>query len=380
MRCLARYPRSLALLGLAILLLACARAPAAPASAPVPTAAPAASAGGAPAGGAPVASAPTAAPAAAPAAPTTVKVGVIGSPSDAGLYVALERGYFTQQGIEAEFTYFDSGARIPPAIGVEQLQVGAGAPSAAFFNLVAQEVPLKLVADKGVIAENYGFEGLMVRKDLLDSGQVRTVADLRGRTVAYVTEANSTHFLLDLTMRLGGLSDRDVNTVAMPFPDMVPALANRNIEAAMYLEPNGARAEDLGVGVRWITGHQAFPNFQLGYLFYSAGFTKQEALARRFLLAYIQGVREYNNAFERSQNKDSVIAAVAKHATVKDPAVYQRMWPAKLHPDGELNLESYREEYAWYLDRGYIKNRIDPMSIVDDSFRQWAVAQLGPYR
>ncbi|HWP28637.1 MAG TPA: ABC transporter substrate-binding protein [Chloroflexota bacterium] len=332
----------------------------------------------APAPPGPAANAPL--PTAAPSPPAKVQVGVIGSPSDAGLYIAMERGYFAAQGIDAELVYFDSGARMPPAIGTEQIQVGGGVLSAGFYNLVAQEVPLKIVADKGSFSAGFGFEGLMVRKDLLDSGQVRSVADLRGRTIAHSAEANGTHFLLEVALRSGGLSDRDVNLVTMPFPDMVPALANRSIDAGMFLEPNGVRAEEQGVGVRWLYGDQIYPNYQLAVLFYSAGFVRQEDLARRFMVAYLQGVRDYNDAFVRQRNTDEVIAILAKHGTVKDPTMYRRMVAPSLHPDGLLNLDSLRQEYDWYLERGYIKNRLDLLSIIDDRFRQAAVAQLGPYR
>ncbi|MBX5490552.1 MAG: ABC transporter substrate-binding protein [Chloroflexi bacterium] len=340
----------------------------------------------APATPAPSATSPPVAATAQPAAPTvaptplprvSLKTAVIGSPSDAGLYIAEERGYFREQGIDNEFVFFDTGARIPPALGTEQVQVGGGALSAGFFNAVGQNIRLKVVADKGLVANGWGFEGLMVRKDLLDSGQVRTVADLRGRKVAHAAEANGTHWMLDLIMRSGGLSDRDLDLVTMPFPDMVSALGNRSIEAAMYLEPNGVRAEDLGVGVRWISGDQVYPNFQLATLWYSESFAQQPDLGRRFMVAYLRGIRDYNDAFVRNRNRDEVVAMIAKHATVKDPELYTRMRAPKLHPDGLFNLDSYRDEYQWYLDRGYIRNPLDPMSIVDDSFRQAAVAELG---
>lgn len=319
-----------------------------------------------------------AAPTVGPPPRVSLKTAVIGSPSDAGLYIAEERGYFREQGIENEFVFFDTGARIPPALGTEQVQVGGGALSAGFFNAVGQNIRLKIVADKGLVANGWGFEGLMVRKDLLDSGQVRTVADLRGRKVAHAAEANGTHWMLDLIMRSGGLSDRDLDLVTMPFPDMVAALGNRSIEAAMYLEPNGVRAEELGVGVRWVSGDQVYPNFQLATLWYSESFAQQPDLGRRFLVAYLRGVRDYNDAFLRNRQRDEIVALIARHATVKDPELYKRMWPPKLHPDGLINLDSLRDEYQWYADRGYIRNPLDPLSIVDDSFRQAAVAELGP--
>jgi hypothetical protein len=88
--------RTVALLaGWALLSAACAPAaapPAAPASAPKPAVTTA------PATAPPPAAA--ASPAAKPAAPTTVQMATLRAASDAGLFIALERGYFTEQGID----------------------------------------------------------------------------------------------------------------------------------------------------------------------------------------------------------------------------------------------------------------------------------------
>src|SRR5947207_579250 len=84
------------LLGLALALTAACAPAAPPASSPPPaaTAAPVATAAGAPAASAP----------AAPPPLESLRLGIVGSATDAGFFIGLERGYFRDQGLELETT------------------------------------------------------------------------------------------------------------------------------------------------------------------------------------------------------------------------------------------------------------------------------------
>src|SRR5437879_3189994 len=127
------YPRRAALIALAFALLllgaACAPAPAAaPAKA---TAAPAASGATGGASAAPAASPPTApeaggATTAAAPAPATVKVGVVRTLTEAGIYIAMERGYFAEQGITLDLENFDTAAKAVPAVSTNQVDISSG--------------------------------------------------------------------------------------------------------------------------------------------------------------------------------------------------------------------------------------------------------------
>src|SRR5947209_4874210 len=119
-------PRSLFGLSCALLLLAACAVPAAPA----PTATPA----------------PTAAPA---AQLTQLSVGLTGNTADAPMFIAQEKGYFREQGLDLNFKIFQSANDAVAPLGAGQLDIGAGAISAGFFNAVARGVDIKLVADKG---------------------------------------------------------------------------------------------------------------------------------------------------------------------------------------------------------------------------------------
>src|SRR6266542_5633607 len=107
-----------------------------------------------------------------------VRVGIVNSSSDAGFLVAEKKGYFKQEGLEAEFTPFDSAARMVAPLGAGQLDVGGGSASAGLYNAVARGINVKVVADKGSTPRSYDYMPLLVRKELVDTGKVKSVADL----------------------------------------------------------------------------------------------------------------------------------------------------------------------------------------------------------
>src|SRR3954462_9209654 len=121
------------------LAVACASPAAAPAAKP---AAPAASGGAAPAaapptaaagGGAARAAAPPTAPSGAPPAVAppprqAMKYGYVPILAGSAMFIAQDRGYFAEQGIDLEVVAFDSGALLTPAVAAGQLEAGHGTP------------------------------------------------------------------------------------------------------------------------------------------------------------------------------------------------------------------------------------------------------------
>ncbi len=182
-----------------------------------------------PATPAPAASAPAGAPgpAAAPAAssgPVTLKAGLIGGTSDAGIYIAIEKGYFAQEGIEVVPEIVPSTTVMVGALGAGQLDLLGPAIAASLFNAGARQVALRLVADKGSTPDpEWDFATLMVRRDLIDGGQVRDYADLRGLTIALAGQANAPEIELAKALEKGGLALGDVHLTIISFPDMITA-------------------------------------------------------------------------------------------------------------------------------------------------------------
>src|SRR5689334_5315931 len=169
------------IVGLVVLLAGCGPAAGGPAPGAKPQAAGAGSTAGAAAGG-PTAGASAggaatgAAPAAAPSGPlnppAAVKFADLPATSNAGVYIALDRGYFREEGLDVTLENFSSCEAAIPPLATNQLDVAGCGVNAGMFSAIGRGLPLKFVS--GVSRNgDYSSSALVVRKELIDSGRVK---------------------------------------------------------------------------------------------------------------------------------------------------------------------------------------------------------------
>src|SRR3954470_19926852 len=197
---------------ISLLLVAFLAACASGSSAPSPAAGKPSASGAAPAVTAAAAS-PAAAPAvpAAPAAPltppVTVRFGDLPATSNAAFYVAVDRGYFREEGLDVVFETFDSFERSIPALATNQLDAAGGGINAGVFSAIGRGLPLKIVAGISRNIPGYSSSALVVRKDLIDAGRVRDWADLRGMRISLVSATSGLGAEFYRVLDLGGLTE-----------------------------------------------------------------------------------------------------------------------------------------------------------------------------
>ena len=355
----------------------------APASSPAaPTAKPAA----------PQALQPTAAPAAQPTTATgqrptalqKVRYGDLNLFSDAGVYIGMDEGFFAQQGIEVELTSFDSAANMVAPLATNQLEAGGGAPSAGLYNALRSGVNVRIVADKGhsdPTPPGFPVSIYLVRKALVDRGQVKGIADLKGLRFAQPALGISPELDLVAFLKEGGLTPKDLETTVMSFPDMVAAFANDNLDFSFSVEPFATIALNQGTVVLMKYDYEVNPYHQVAVLLYSPEFSKSD-LAVKFMVAYLQGVRLYNDAFLKKEPaaRDKAINAFMRHTPVKNRTLYDQMTLSALDPDGKMNLQSFDQQQDYFLSAGTQQGRVDIQSFIDLQHIEAAARQLGPYR
>lgn len=322
-----------------------------------------------------------AASAAASAAPTpvTLKIGQVGGLSDAAIYLANARGFFKEQGITLDATSFASAAQMVAPLGTGELQVGGGAVSAGLFNAIDRGVGILITADKGNLDPGFGYEAIVVRSEL--AGTITGPKDLRGRTVAISALDITPEVTLDTYLRQGGLTVKDVNLIALPHADMFQALKNGSIDAGLPIEPHLSRIVASGAGKVLVRGDSVIPGEQIAVILFSEKFAKDRDAAVRFMKAYLQGARFYNDAFVKKDAARRAEAIDILAASTKlDKALFEQMAVPGIHPSGNVNLDSLRTTQNWFVAKGSQKRAIDLSKAVDLSFVDEAVRQLGPYR
>ena len=115
---------------------------------------------------------------------TKLTIAHVNAATDAPFWIAHKKGFYRDAGLDVEFMIFPSAARMIAALASGELDVGNGAPSAALYNAVGRGIGIKMVADKTKTLTGRGTQKLIVRRDLIDTGRYKTLADLKGSRLA----------------------------------------------------------------------------------------------------------------------------------------------------------------------------------------------------
>ncbi|MCF6255124.1 MAG: ABC transporter substrate-binding protein [Gammaproteobacteria bacterium] len=310
-----------------------------------------------------------------------VPVGISPVMSSAAMFIAKERGYFREEGIDVVINPFKaSGAKMVPFLATGQLFVAGGNVNAGMYNAIAQDIPIKIVADKGTVSPGHGYLALIVRKDHLDSGRYRDLKDLKGMTLAVTAKGVSQQIVIEKYLRKAGLILKDIKLVTLAYADMNIALANKSIDATVQIEPFVAVAIKHDFAVRVAGNDEIYPDQQSAVIYYSPIFMQQHPKqAQGFMNAYVRGLRDYNDAFEKGEGKQDIIRILTQSTRIKDASIYQAVVPVGLSPDGLVNIQSLKADAQWYYQQGYLKAMPDVDTIVDLSYARMAVKKLGDY-
>ncbi len=311
-----------------------------------------------------------------------VTIGITPAMSTAGLFIAYEKGYFKEQGINLQMKHIPrAGAQMIPFLATGQLLVGCGNLNAGLYSAVANDIPLKVVADKGTVMPDHGYLALIVRKAHIDSGRYKDLKDLKGMTIGLTARGVSQEIVMEKYLQKAGLGLNDVRFVKLSWADMNIGLANGSIDATIQVEPLVAKAVEKGIAVRVMGDDKIYPNQQSAVIMYSSQFiNKQPEVAKAFMVAYVKGMRDYNDAFEKNKGKEEVIKILMKHTKVKDRETYDKVVKVGLHHDAMLNVESMKSDAKWLHEKGYVKQMPNVDNVADLSFVKYAVEKLGPYK
>ena len=311
-----------------------------------------------------------------------VPVGISPVMSSAAMFIAQEKGYFKEQGLNVIINPFKaSGAKMVPFLATGQLFVGGGNINAGMYNAIANDIPIKIVSDKGTVSPGHGYLELVVRKDHVDSGRYKSFKDLKGMRMAVTANGVSQQIVTEMYLKKVGLSLDDIDLKFLGYSDINIALANKSLDASVQIEPLVAAAVDKDIAVRVAGDDEIYPNQQSAAIFYSPVFMeKHPEQAKGFMVAYVKGLRDYNDAFEKNKGKDEIIKILTKHTKIKDAAIYNKVVPVGLSPDGMVNMLSLKQDAQWYHEKGYVKALPDIDNIVDLGYAKHAVKVLGPYK
>ena len=178
----------------------------------------------------------------APLAQDKVKVGVFPVSSSLPFFVALERGFFKQQGIDAEMVRLIGGPPNVSALITNQIDASAVLVTIEGMNANLKKPGVAMYISINGQNAQYQMEQFVVRKGLT----VRTLADLKGKKLMSAPGPANVS-MAKAVLAIAGLKEGDYTIDQLDMGQHVNAMTAGTFDAGYTLEPNAAIMRKLGV-------------------------------------------------------------------------------------------------------------------------------------
>jgi NitT/TauT family transport system substrate-binding protein len=302
-----------------------------------------------------------------------VSLGLLRLTSSAPLFIAMEKGYFTEENIEITPEWFDAAQPIAVATASGKVDVGATGITASLYNMASAGQKIAIVADKGREEKGFSSSALLVTKALYDSG-INSVEAIRGKRIGITQKGSTFHYMLGRILETKGLSLNDVDLVPLgKLSAIMAALQSGQIDGCILNEPNITKVETAGYGKTVVQIGDLIP-YQTSGIFFSESFTQKQDLAVRFMRAYIKACNYYyDNAIKNAspEKKAEIIKIISKYTNAPEPDV--KLGLPYIDRNGELLASDIKTQIDWYRNHDMLKGTLQADQIVNTTFLEKAL-------
>lgn len=253
-----------------------------------------------------------------------VSIGYLPSDHDSALFVANATGLYEDAGIDVELHEYGNGGDLMSAMASGEVDVGYVGITPVVSS-ISNGVPVKIIA--GAQTEGSGL--------IASSPDVKSITDLKGKTVATPGEASIQNMLLQYDLKKNGLSASDVESPGMKVASINDALKQGSLDAALTFEPYVTQATELNNATLVEKSGDIYPNHPCCVVVVSDKFASEHA---------------------DLVTKVSDIHKKATEQLVSDPEGSVQYLPENLVPDAELE-KTVLKDMNWVSD-------------LNDSFKQ----------
>ena len=291
---------------------------------------------------------------------TTIRMGIQPWIGYAQWYVAADKGIDAANGIKPELTVLENDSDQSAAFASGRIDMDNIATHTALL-LISQGIDLKIVA----------IEDTSTKADaIIARGDVKSIADLKGKKVAYEQGATS-DLLLNAALESQGLTLEDIIPVPMGASEAGTALIGGKVDVAVTYEPyiSTALAEDSSVAVIY-DGSKA-PGLISDVLFVSSDFAESNPEAvKAAVKAWGESVDAYNADPAAAQK--IIAKGIGEDAealkTAFDGVQYYNTADTKKAFEGTFQDETLPSVYEAAKKIGLITKDVDLTKVVDTSF------------
>lgn len=308
----------------------------------------------------------------------TIKIGTLTTTGSGPLYIALDKGYFAAEGLDATLVPFDAGQPVAVATVSGDIDFGVAGVTSALYTL-AQQGALKLIGGWAYDAPSFHTSAVIVSNRAYDAG-LKSFKDLAGHSAALTQIGSSYHYALSLITDKYGVDLKTMRMVPLQsMANIASAIAGGQADSSVLIVSaalpliDHQSAKVLG----WVGDETPWQVAAIWISTKTADMRHETVM--HFLNALRKGTAEYDNAFSDGDGKrrdgptaPATYAIMSKHLS----QTVDQMKFAIGYADPELRLDvaDVERQIAWYRAQGMIKGEVAIDQVID---RRYAIPLPG---
>src|SRR3984957_14803881 len=301
------------------------------------------------------------------------KVGVLRLSSSAPVFIAQDKGYFRDAGLDIELVFFDAAQPIAVATTSGDIDFGITSFTAALYNLAGKGT-LKVIGGMSHEKAGYPLIGYFATEKAYAAG-LKTPRDLAGKRIAITQSGSSFHYSLGLLADKYGLKLGEMKLLPMQsLSNVAAALKGETVDAALLpVTPARKLMDDGSVRLRGWVGEET--PWQVGAIFASPKTLEKKSEVAKLLAALGRADREYHDvilaavADGKAPVNDKtrpLLDIIAKYTNLPIEQVVSNC--AYIDPDGKLDVKNVGNQIEWLQGQGFVDKGFGAGDIIANEY------------
>jgi len=305
--------------------------------------------------------------------PLKAKIGVLRLSSSAPVFIAQDKGYFREAGLDIELKFFDAAQPIAVATTSGDVDFGITAFTAGLYNLAGKGT-LKVIGGMSREKAGYPLIGYFASNNAYAAG-LKTPKDLAGKRIAVTQVGSSFHYSIGILADKYGFKLADVKIVPLQsLSNAVAALKGETVDAALLPVSTARKLMDDG-GAKLLGWVGDETPWQLGAVFASPKSLANKALVTRLLTALERADREYHDVILASvkdgkaainDKTKPLLEIIAKYTNLPVEQVVGNC--AYIDAGGKLDVKNVDNQIKWLQEQGFVDKGFDANAIIDRAY------------
>jgi len=291
--------------------------------------------------------------------PLKAKIGVLRLSSSAPVFIAQDKGYFHDAGLDIELKFFDAAQPIAVATASGDVDFGITAFTAGLYNLAGKGT-LKVIGGMSREKAGYPLIGYFASNNAYAAG-LKTPKDLAGKRIAVTQVGSSFHYSLGLLADKYGFRLTEVKVLPLQsLSNAAAALKGETVDAALLPASTARKLIDDG-GAKLLGWVGDETPWQLGAVFASPKTVADRPLVTKLLGALVRADREYHDVILASvtggkapinEMTKPLLEIIAKYTNLPVEQVVGNC--AYIDPDGKLDVRNIGNQIDWLQAQGFV--------------------------